>query len=274
VLRVPRIRGISKATGLRQGKIGGKQGSAALDVGSTYNNACSGERAGRVIVRVLLVEDDEAVSSFVRRGLVQEGYSVDVSTEGRDAFHRALDVSYDVIILDVVIPYIDGFEVVRGIRKEGRNVPILMLSGKNGIEERVRGLDSGADDYLIKPFSFEELSARVRALSRRRGEIWQPSVEYGNFKIDFAAHKVTRQERVIDLTAKEFALLAYLVRNRGTVVTRTMIAEHVWDQHYDSFSNIVDVYVRYLRAKLDDGFEWKLIQTVRGVGYVFSSQTQ
>ncbi len=225
-------------------------------------------------MRVLLVEDDEAVSSFVRRGLLQEGYSVDVSTEGRDAFHRALDVSYDVIILDIVIPYIDGFEVVRGIRKEGRHVPVLMLSGKHDVEERVRGLDSGADDYLIKPFSFAELSARVRALSRRHGEFWQPCVQLGDFKIDFAAHEVTRQERVINLTAKEFALLAYLVRNRGNVVTRTMIAEHVWDQHYDSFSNIVDVYVRYLRVKLDDGFQSKLIRTVRGVGYVFSSQAQ
>lgn len=227
-----------------------------------------------MIVRVLLVEDDEVVSSFVRRGLIEEGYSVDVSIDGRDAFHRALDVSYDVIILDVVIPFIDGFEVVRGIRKEGRRVPVLMLSGKNSVEERVRGLDSGADDYLVKPFSFEELSARVRALSRRHGEFWQPSVELGNFKIDFAAHKVTRQERVINLTAKEFALLAYLVRNRGNVVTRTMIAEHVWDQHFDSFSNIVDVYVRYLRVKLDDGFQSKLIHTVRGVGYVFSPQTE
>jgi two-component system copper resistance phosphate regulon response regulator CusR len=226
-----------------------------------------------MMVRVLLVEDDEAISSFVRRGLVEEGYAVDVSTEGRDAFHRALHESYDVIILDVVIPFIDGFEVVRGIRKEGRSVPVLMLSGKNGVEERVRGLDSGADDYLVKPFSFEELSARVRALLRRRGEIWQPSVELGNFKIDFAAHKVTRQDRVIDLTAKEFALLAYLVRNRGNVVTRTMIAEHVWDQHFDRFSNIVDVYVRYVRVKLDDGFQSKLIHTVRGVGYVFLPQT-
>jgi heavy metal response regulator len=227
-----------------------------------------------MMVRVLLVEDDEAISSFVRRGLVEEGYAVEVSTEGRDAFHRALHESYDVIILDVVIPFIDGFEVVRGIRKEGRSVPVLMLSGKNGVEERVRGLDSGADDYLVKPFSFEELSARVRALLRRRGEIWQPSVEFGDFKIDFAAHKVMRQDRVIDLTAKEFALLAYLVRNRGNVVTRTMIAEHVWDQHFDSFSNIVDVYVRYLRVKLDDGFESKLIHTVRGVGYVLSPKTQ
>ena len=224
-------------------------------------------------MRVLLVEDDEVVSSFVRRGLIEEGYSVDVSTEGRDAFHRALDDSYDMIILDVVIPFIDGFEVVRGIRKEGRRVPVLMLSGKHSVEERVRGLDSGADDYLVKPFSFEELSARVRALSRRHGEFYPPCVELDNFKIDFAAHRVTREERVINLTAKEFALLAYLVRNRGNVVTRTMIAEHVWDQHFDSFSNIVDVYVRYLRVKLDDGFQSKLIRTVRGVGYVFAPRT-
>jgi heavy metal response regulator len=223
-------------------------------------------------MRVLLVEDDEAVSSFVRRGLVQEGYCVDVSTEGRDAFQRALDEAYDVIILDVVIPCMDGFAVISGIRKEGGHVPVLMLSAKNGVEDRVRGLNSGADDYLIKPFSFAELSARVRALSRRQGEIRQPCVQLGDFKIDFAACKVTRQERVINLTAKEFALLAYLVRNRGNVLTRTMIAEHVWDQHYDSFSNIVDVYIRYLRAKLDDGFESKLIHTVRGVGYVFSSR--
>ena len=217
----------------------------------------------------MLVEDDEAVSSVVRRGLVKEGFSVEVSTDGSDALRRALEESYDIVILDVVIPLMDGFAVVSAIRKEGVRVPILMLSAKSGVEDRVHGLNSGADDYLSKPYSFEELLARVRALSRRHEEAWQPLVQLGDFRIDFTSRKVTRGERAISLTAKEFALLSYLVRNRGKVLTRTMIAEHVWDEEFDSVSNIIDVYVRYLRTKLDEGFSSKLIHTVRGVGYVF-----
>jgi heavy metal response regulator len=223
-------------------------------------------------MRVLLVEDDEVVAKFVRVGLAQEGFSVDTATEGQEAFHRALDEPYDVIILDVVIPQMDGLEVLRRLRKEGSAVPVLILSAKDSVEDRVRGLNSGADDYLVKPFSFSELSARVRALLRRRGEVERSVVRVGPLTVDFAAHKVTRDGRAISLTSKEFALLEYLVRNRGTVLTRTMIAEHVWDQHFDSFSNTIDVYVRYLRAKIEHGSEQKLIHTVRGVGYILSTE--
>jgi heavy metal response regulator len=223
-------------------------------------------------MRVLLVEDDEAVAHFVRRGLIQEGFSVDASTEGRDGFHRALNESYDVIVLDVVIPYMNGLELVSRLRTQGSGVPILILSASDSVEDRVRGLNSGADDYLVKPFSFTELTARVRALLRRHGEVRPACLQLGDLKIDFGAHNVTRAGRRINLTPKEFALLEYLVRNRGNVLTRTMIAEHVWDQHFDSFSNTIDVYIRYLRAKIDDGRERKLIHTLRGVGYVFSTE--
>src|SRR5437016_684939 len=175
-------------------------------------------------MRVLQVEDDEAVAQFVRVGLAQEGFSFDAATDGQEAFHRALDEPYDVIILDVVIPQMNGFEVLRRLRKEGSAVPVLILSAKDSVEDRVRGLNSGADDYLVKPFSFSELSARVRALLRRRGEVERSVVHVGHLTMDFAAHKVTRNGRAISLTPREFALLEYLVRNRGTVLTRTMIA--------------------------------------------------
>jgi two-component system copper resistance phosphate regulon response regulator CusR len=223
-------------------------------------------------MRVLLVEDDGRVSSFVRRGLVEEGFSVDVSRDGRDGFYQALNEPYDVIVLDILLPFMDGFEVLGQIRKQGCRVPVLVLSAKDGVEDRVRGLNGGADDYLVKPFSFAELTARVRALLRRRSDIGQSVVRVGDLEMDLPARKVTRDGRRINLTPKEFSLLEYLVRNRGNVLTRTMIAEHVWDQHFDSFTNVIDVYIRYLRAKIDDGFRRKLIHTIRGVGYVFSEE--
>ena len=225
-------------------------------------------------MRILLVEDDEAVAAFVAGGLAQEGFSIDTAAEGRDAFHRALDESYDLIILDVVIPHIDGLELLGRLRKQGSAVPVLILSAKDSLEDRVRGLNCGADDYLVKPFGFAELLARVRALLRRPADIAKSSLLVGHLKVDFSARKVTRDGRTISLTRKEFALLEYLVRNRGTVLTRAMIAEHVWDQHFDSFSNTIDVYIRYLREKLEDGSEQKLIHTVRGVGYVLSTEDQ
>jgi two-component system, OmpR family, copper resistance phosphate regulon response regulator CusR len=223
-------------------------------------------------MRLLLVEDDEKVASFVRRGLVQEGFSVDLSRDGSDAFHQVLHEAYDVMVLDILIPFMDGFEVLGQIRKRGCQVPVLVLSAKDGVEDRIRGLNEGADDYLVKPFSFDELTARIRALLRRRSGVEQSVVRIGDLEMDLAARRVTRGGVRINLTPKEFPLLEYLVRHRGTVVTRTMIAEHVWDQHFDSFTNVIDVYIRYLRSKIDDAFEMKLIHTVRGVGYVFSEE--
>jgi len=223
-------------------------------------------------MRVLVVEDDRRVSSFIRQGLVQEGFSVDVSGDGRDAFHQALHEAYDLIVLDVLIPFMDGFEVLGQIRQHGSRVPVLMLSAKDAVEDRVRGLNSGADDYLAKPFAFPELTARMRALLRRPPDFGQPVGRVGDLAVDFSSRRVTRGGRRISLTPKEFSLLEYLVRNQGSVLTRTMIAEHVWDQHFDNFSNVIDVYIRYLRAKVDDPFPTKLIHTVRGVGYVLSEE--
>ena len=223
-------------------------------------------------MRVLVVEDDRRVASFIRRGLVTEGFAVDVAGDGADAFHQAVHEPYDVIVLDIVIPVMDGFEVLGEIRKIGCRVPVLVLSARAGVDDRIRGLDQGADDYLIKPFNFAELTARIRALLRRRSDP-EPSIRrVADLEIDLASRKVTRGGRRIALTPKQFSLLDYLLRNAGSVVTRTMIAEHVWDQHFDTFSNIVDVHIRYLRAKIDDDFDAKLIRTVRGVGYVLTQE--
>jgi DNA-binding response OmpR family regulator len=220
-------------------------------------------------MRILLAEDDARVASFIRRALVQEGFSVDLSRDGRGAFQQALDEPYDVIVLDILLPFMDGFEVLEQIRKQGCRVPVLVLSAKDGVEDRVHGLNAGADDYLVKPFSLAELTARIRALLRRRSA-GLAVTRVGDLEMDLAARKVTRGGRQLSLTPKEFSLLEYLVRNNGNVLTRAMIAEHVWDQHFDSFSNVVDVYIRYVRAKVDDPFPRRLIHTVRGVGYVVS----
>lgn len=226
-------------------------------------------------MRILLVEDDDEVTDLVRCGLTAGGFAVDTVSDGRDAFHRALEETYDAIILDIVIPYVDGLELLTRVRKEGSAVPVLILSAKDSVVDRVRGLDCGADDYLVKPFSFSELLARVRALIRRRhGVPDQSCLQLADLKVDFASRKVSRDGCSIALTAREFALLEYLVRNSGVVVSRSMIAEHVWDQHFDSCSNTIDVYIRYLRAKLEAPDRPKLIHTVRGVGYCFSTDPQ
>jgi len=221
-------------------------------------------------MRVLLVEDDSRVASFVSRGLSQDGFAVDVSSDGKDAFHQALHEAYDALVLDIMIPFLDGFEVLGQIRKQGSRVPILILSARDGVEDRVRALNEGADDYLVKPFSFPELTARLRAILRRRSDVGQPVTRVADLEVDLIARKVTRGGKRISLTPKEFSLLEYLIHSRDHILTRTMIAEHVWDQHFDTFSNVVDVYIRYLRAKVDDPFEGRLIHTVRGVGYVLS----
>ncbi len=223
-------------------------------------------------MRLLLVEDDLRVASFVQRGLTQEGFCVDSSADGRDAFHLALHEPYDLIILDLLIPHMDGFQVLAEIRKQGCRVPVLIISAKDGVGDRIHGLNSGADDYLVKPFNFAELVARVRALLRRSLQLDQEVLRAADLEMHLATRKVTRGGRPIDLTPKEFALLEYLLRSQGHVLTRTMIAEHVWDQHFDYFSNVIDVYIRYVRTKVDSGSEAKLIHTVRGIGYVLSPE--
>jgi two-component system OmpR family response regulator len=219
-------------------------------------------------VRVLVVEDEVKMVRAVRRGLEQEGYAVDSASDGDEGLYLATENAYDAIVLDVMLPGIDGFEVCRRLRAEQRWAPVLMLTARDTVADRIEGLDVGADDYLVKPFAFGELLARVRALIRR-GAVERPVVlRAGDVILDPAAHAVTRSGRQVELSAREFALLEFLMRHPGEVVSRTAILEHVWDYSYDGMSNVVDVYVGYLRRKLEQPFGRTLIRTVRGVGYV------
>jgi two-component system OmpR family response regulator len=218
-------------------------------------------------LRILVVEDELKMARAIRRGLEHEGYAVDVSGEGEDALSRAEDNEYDALVLDVMLPGMDGFVLCETLRKQGRWVPVLMLTARDGVEDRIRGLDVGADDYLVKPFAFGELLARLRALIRR-GAVERPAaLTVEDVVLDPAAHTVARSNRTVDLSAKEFALLEFLMRNPGQVLTRSRILEHVWDYNYEGFSNVVDVYVGYLRRKLERPFDRPFIRTVRGVGY-------
>ena len=218
-------------------------------------------------MRILLVEDEIKMARAVRRGLEQEGYAVDAVADGEDALHRALYEDYDAIVLDVMLPGKDGSAVCRELRAKGRWAPVLMLTARDGVEDRIRGLDAGADDYLVKPFSFGELLARLRALVRRGAAERPTALSAEDVVLDPAAHTVTRDGEPVDLSAKEFALLEFLLRHAGEVVSRTRILEHVWDVNYDGFSNVVDVYIGYLRKKLEVPFDRPFIRTVRGVGY-------
>ena len=219
-------------------------------------------------MRVLLVEDDERLSNSLARGLRGEGYAVDVAATGDAAVLQASVYDYDVVILDVMLPGPDGVAVCGTLREAGRWCPVLMLTARDGVADRIRGLDAGADDYLIKPFDFGELVARVRALLRR-GTPQRPAVLVaGDLTVDPATRSVTRAGRRIDLSAREFAVLEFLARRAGQVVTRSELLEHVWDRNYEGSTNIIDVYVGYLRRKLENPFGRPLIQTVRGAGYV------
>jgi two-component system OmpR family response regulator len=218
-------------------------------------------------MRVLVVEDEVRMAALLRRGLSEEGYAVDVAGDGPEAVWRATEFSYDAVVLDVLLPGIDGFEVCRRLRDGGCWVPVVMPTARSDVADRVRGLDAGADDYLAKPFSFAELCARLRALIRR-GAPERPAVlEAGDLRLDPAGRRAWRGETELDLSAREFALLDFLLRHAGRVVTRTMILEHVWDVAFDPTSNVVDQYVAYLRRKIDRPFGVTQLETVRGAGY-------
>lgn len=218
-------------------------------------------------MRLLVVEDEPKMAALLRRGLTEEGYAVDVTDGGAEAVWLATEQDFDAVILDVMLPDVDGFTVCRQLRQRERWMPILMLTAKDAVADRVIGLDVGADDYLTKPFSFEELLARVRALLRRGPKPRPTVLAVGDLSLDPATRRVQRGGRDVELTPKEFALLEFLLRHVGEVVSRTRILEHVWDFTYDGDSNVVDVYIGYLRAKIDRPFGRHSIQTVRGAGY-------
>ncbi len=219
-------------------------------------------------MRILLAEDDKRIANFVSKGLRENAYAVDVATDGENALYQAAINSYDVIILDVMMPLKDGFEVCRELRKEGIQTPILMLTARRAVDDLITGLDLGADDYLVKPFKFGELLARLRALLRRRPEIHPSKIVIADLEIDTAAQKVWRAGNEIGLTNKEYSLLEYLAREKGKVVSRAEIAEHVWDENFDVFSYLIEVYINRLRTKMDEGYARKLIHTRRGAGYI------
>jgi heavy metal response regulator len=218
-------------------------------------------------MRILVVEDEKKIAGFIKRGLKEEGYAVDVAGDGDEGYELASVNDYDLIILDIMLPKCDGVTLCKKLRAEKLEAPIIMLTAKTSVQDKVTGLDAGANDYLTKPFAFEELLARMRVLLRRTV---QPAtrLQIADLVLDLLSHKVSRADRDIVLSSREFALLDYLMRNAGTVVTRTMISEHVWDIDFDTNTNVIDVYINYLRNKIDADFDQKLIQTIRGRGYM------
>jgi DNA-binding response OmpR family regulator len=218
-------------------------------------------------MRILVVEDERRIAAFIKQGLEEESYVVDVAYDGIEALDWAAAVDYQLVLLDVLLPRKDGIEVCRELRAQGSGVPILMLTARDAVEDRVHGLDSGADDYLVKPFAFQELLARVRALLRRRGEAKTARLQVGDLILDTLSRQASRGGRIAELSAREYALLEFLMRHPGQVLGRTQIMDHVWGYDFVAASNVVDVYIGYLRRKIDDGFGDKLIHTVRGAGY-------
>ncbi len=223
-------------------------------------------------MRLLVIEDEKKVARFIKKGLEEEGYAVDLAFDGEEGLAMLLDQVHDLILLDIALPKIGGLQVLKKLREKKVRTPVLLLTVRATIEDKVLGLDSGADDYLTKPFAFQELLARIRALLRRKGEVRDPLLRVEDLVLDPARRLVTRGGEKIDLTTKEFALLEYLMRNAGRVVSRAMISEHVWDYDFDTETNVIDVYINYLRRKIDSGRDKKLIHTVRGSGYVLNTE--
>jgi len=219
-------------------------------------------------MKILIVEDEQKTGDYLKQGLSEAGFVADLARDGVDGLHLALTGDYDLVVLDVMLPRLDGWQVLREIRQQGQHLPVLFLTARDQVEDRVKGLEFGADDYLVKPFAFSELLARVRALLRR-GRASEPELlRAADLELDLLRRRVTRAGKRIDLTAKEFALLELLLRRQGEVLPRSLIASQVWDMNFDSDTNVIEVAVRRLRAKIDDDFEPKLIRTVRGMGYV------
>ena len=219
-------------------------------------------------MRILIVEDEKKTAAFLAKGLREAGFVADVARDGEDGLFRALSQEYDLLILDAMLPQRDGWSVLREVRNRGRSMPVLFLTARNTVPDRVKGLELGADDYLVKPYAFTELLARVRALLRRRGERSPDVVQIADLRVDLLGAKAHRGGTRLDLAPKEFALLSLLARRQGEVLSRLIIAEHVWDMQFEGDSNVVDVAIRRLRRKVDDPFPIKLVHTVRGMGYV------
>lgn len=219
-------------------------------------------------MKILVVEDEKKVAGFIKRGLEEDSYEVTVTYDGADGFKQALEGDFSLIVLDVMLPKMDGLTIIKELRAAGKRTPVLMLTARDTTDDIVSGLEAGSDDYLTKPFAFAELLARVRALLRRGEQDRGAEITFADLRLDPVTHKVWRSDKEIDLTAKEYGLLEYMMRNPNTVLSRAMIAEHVWDYAFDSFTNIIDVYVNYLRKKVDKEHPTKLIHTVRGQGYI------
>lgn len=219
-------------------------------------------------MRILIVEDEKKVAAFIKKGLEEETYAVDVAYDGEEGLYLGLENQYDLVILDLMLPVIDGLEVLSRLRGNKVDAPILLLTAKDSVEDKVTGLNTGADDYLTKPFAFSELLARIRVLLRRGKAETKTVLQIDGLTLDLVSHKVNRNGEEIDLTGKEYSLLEYFMRNQGKVLTRTMIAEHVWDYNFDTFTNVIDVYVNHLRKKIDKSYPDKLLHTLRGVGYI------
>lgn len=223
-------------------------------------------------MRILVVEDEKRVAAFIKRGLKEAKYAVDIADNGEDALFMAESIPFDLIVLDIMLPGPDGIEICRKLRKGRNDTPVLMLTARDEVQDKISGLDAGADDYLTKPFSFPEFLARVRALLRRKTAGRNTVLKVADLELDQASHKVTRAGKEITLTPTEYGLLEYLMLNTGHVVTRTMLSEHVWNDDFDAFSNVINVYINYLRKKVDHDHPQKLIHSLRGVGYVLKEE--